>query len=89
MNNSIQIQRDQKCHKHKQDQHNQEHQQEHKHQQDKHSQNNQCSKIPVVIMAGGLGTRAASIDSSVPKPLIPIGGKPILQWEIECLVKQG
>ena len=26
----------------------------------------------VVIMAGGLGTRAQSIDASIPKPLIPI-----------------
>ena len=46
-------------------------------------------KIPVVIMAGGLGKRARSIDSSLPKPLIPIAGKPILLWEIECLVSQG
>lgn len=46
-------------------------------------------KIPVVIMAGGLGKRAAEIDSTIPKPLIPIVGKPILQWEIERLVHQG
>lgn len=42
-----------------------------------------------VIMAGGLGRRAESIDASVPKPLIRIAGKPVLQWEIECLVRQG
>ena len=47
------------------------------------------TKIPVVIMAGGLGTRAQSIDSTVPKPLIKINNKPILQYEIECLVNQG
>lgn len=47
------------------------------------------NKLPVVIMAGGFGKRAASIDPSIPKPLIPIAGKPILQWEIECLVNQG
>lgn len=47
------------------------------------------SKIPVVIMAGGLGKRIESIDSSVPKPLIKVNNKPILQWEIECLVNQG
>lgn len=46
-------------------------------------------KIPVVIMAGGLGTRAQTIDPTIPKPLLPIGSKPILQWEIECLVSQG
>lgn len=47
------------------------------------------SKIPVVIMAGGLGKRARSIDDNVPKPLIPIDGKPILLWELECLISQG
>lgn len=46
-------------------------------------------KIPVVIMAGGLGKRVASIDNTIPKPLIKIGNKPVLQWEIECLVSQG
>ena len=52
------------------------------------NQNNN-SNIPVVIMAGGLGTRAQSIASDIPKPLITIDGKPILQWEIECLISQG
>lgn len=45
--------------------------------------------MKTVIMAGGLGKRAAGIDPSIPKPLIPIAGKPILQWELECLVRQG
>ncbi len=45
--------------------------------------------MKAVIMAGGLGKRIASINSSLPKPLIPIKNKPILQWEIECLVRQG
>lgn len=45
--------------------------------------------MKTVIMAGGLGKRAAVIDLSIPKPLIPIAGKPILQWEMECLVRQG
>ncbi len=49
----------------------------------------QEEKIPVVIMAGGLGKRARSINDSVPKPLLPIAGKPILEWEIDCLVRQG
>ena len=45
--------------------------------------------MKVVIMAGGLGKRIAEIDSTIPKPLIKIADKPILQWEIECLVQQG
>ena len=36
--------------------------------------------LPVVIMAGGKGTRIASVKSDVPKPMIPICGKPILEW---------
>ena len=42
-----------------------------------------------VIMAGGKGTRVASVNSSIPKPLIPICGKPVLLHQIECLRHQG
>lgn len=42
-----------------------------------------------VIMAGGKGTRIASVNSDVPKPMIPIGGKPILEYTIEMLAQQG
>lgn len=45
--------------------------------------------IKAVIMAGGKGTRIASIASDIPKPMIPIEGKPVLEWEIECLKRQG
>ena len=40
-------------------------------------------------MAGGKGTRIASVKNDVPKPMIPIAGKPILEWQIECLKSQG
>ena len=36
-------------------------------------------------MAGGKGTRIASVKSDVPKPMISICGKPILEWQIENL----
>ena len=36
-------------------------------------------------MAGGKGTRIASVKSDVPKPMIPVCGKPILEWQIENL----
>ena len=45
--------------------------------------------MKTVIMAGGRGTRITSIASDIPKPMIPIEGKPVLEWEIECLRKQG
>lgn len=41
--------------------------------------------MKAVIMAGGKGTRIASIKSDVPKPMIEICGKPILLWQIENL----
>lgn len=45
--------------------------------------------MKTVIMAGGRGTRISSVVHDVPKPMIPIGGKPVLEHEIECLRQQG
>lgn len=45
--------------------------------------------MKTVIMAGGRGTRIASVRSDIPKPMIPIGGVPVLEREIQCLVSQG
>lgn len=42
-----------------------------------------------VIMAGGLGARMAGLFPGLPKPLIPVGGKPVLTRQIETLVRQG
>ncbi len=36
-------------------------------------------KLPVVIMAGGKGTRLKPITNVIPKPLVPIGDKTILE----------
>ena len=44
--------------------------------------------MKTVIMAGGKGTRISSIASDIPKPMIKIEGKPVLEWEIECLKNQ-
>ena len=40
-------------------------------------------------MAGGRGTRISSVASDIPKPMIKIEGKPVLEHEIECLRDQG
>lgn len=45
--------------------------------------------MKTVIMAGGRGTRIAEFIGNIPKPMIPIKGKPVLEWEIECLRDQG
>ena len=45
--------------------------------------------MKVVIMAGGRGTRISKLFPDIPKPLIPICGKPVLEWEICNLRDQG
>lgn len=45
--------------------------------------------IQCVILAGGLGTRMATWTSQLPKSLIPVNGKPFLQYQIEYLIHQG
>lgn len=45
--------------------------------------------MKTVIMAGGRGTRIASIAHDIPKPMLPIEGIPVLEHEMECLRQQG
>lgn len=45
--------------------------------------------MKTVIMAGGRGTRISSVASDIPKPMIKIEGKPVLEYGIECLRSQG
>lgn len=45
--------------------------------------------MKTVIMAGGKGTRVSEIAKDIPKPMIPIAGKPVLEHQLEVLKKQG
>ncbi len=45
--------------------------------------------FPVVLMAGGLGTRLRPFTDTVPKPMIDVGGRPILEHIIRRFVSQG
>ena len=45
--------------------------------------------MKTIIMAGGKGTRMASIAEDIPKPMIPICSRPILEYQIECLAENG
>ncbi len=38
-------------------------------------------KIPTIILCGGRGSRIADSYPTIPKPLVPVGGRPIL-WHI-------
>jgi len=37
--------------------------------------------MKVIILAGGFGTRLSEYTESIPKPMVPVGGKPIL-WHV-------
>ena len=43
--------------------------------------------MKVVILAGGFGTRLSEYTDSIPKPMVPVGGKPIIEHIIELYAK--
>lgn len=45
--------------------------------------------LPVVIMAGGSGTRLSPFTNILPKPLIPIGDKPIIELIMDRFMEFG
>jgi len=50
---------------------------------------NLLSKIPVAILAGGLGTRLRPVLADLPKGLAPVGSQPFLEIQLELLRAQG
>ena len=43
----------------------------------------------IVLMAGGLGSRLSPLTDDCPKPMLAVGGKPILENIIESFIEQG
>lgn len=43
---------------------------------------------PVVLMAGGIGSRLMPLTKSAPKPLLSVGDKPLLETILETFVEQ-
>jgi dTDP-glucose pyrophosphorylase len=43
----------------------------------------------VVLMAGGIGTRLRPLTEQVPKPMLPIGGRPVMESILVALSEQG
>ena len=50
---------------------------------------NEKKDTTVVVMAGGLGTRMRPITENIPKPMVPVDGKPILEIILEKFTEQG
>ena len=48
-----------------------------------------CEQTPVVVLAGGKGTRLMPYTTSLPKPLMPVGEYPILDILLRQLAGQG
>ena len=46
-----------------------------------------CSKLPVLILSGGKGTRLRSVVNDRPKPLATVDGKPFLYWLIQRVLR--
>ena len=45
--------------------------------------------MKAIILAGGRGKRLRPITDKIPKPLIPINKKPLIEWTIKYLKKYG
>jgi len=56
---------------------------------DKKKQSSLPKKIPVIIMAGGRGKRMEPFTKVLPKPLIPISDKPVIEHIIENFINYG
>ena len=47
------------------------------------------TKCNVAILAGGMGTRLRERSGDLPKPMVPVLGKPVIQHQIELCQKHG
>lgn len=45
--------------------------------------------MKIVIIAGGKGTRIASVANEIPKAMIPIHGKPVIRYQVELAKRYG
>ena len=46
-------------------------------------------RVSALILAGGLGTAAAPLTDTMPKCLVPIGGRPLVDYWFEALADAG
>lgn len=51
--------------------------------------NGMSEKRQAIMMAAGFGSRVGEITKAIPKALIPINGKPMIEQNIECMIDAG
>ena len=47
------------------------------------------SPIKAMLLAAGRGERMRPLTYTSPKPLLPVRGKPLLQWHVDALARSG
>lgn len=47
------------------------------------------ARVRVAVLCGGFGTRLGELTREVPKPMIPIGGRPYLERVLETFIERG
>lgn len=45
--------------------------------------------MKAIVLCAGLGTRLGNRVALVPKPLLPVGGRPLLHWTLAWLAREG
>lgn len=48
-----------------------------------------CDQLEIVVLAGGEGTRLRSVTGPLPKALVEVAGRPMLDWKLDQLAQAG
>ena len=46
-------------------------------------------QVPALVLAAGRGERMRPLTDTTPKPLLPVQGRPLLQWHLQALAQAG